>query len=316
MRHRHHHRLRRPTDMKIELREPADRHSGQADAEVSIVADDGKTLAACSLWLGAATGILGQFTADTAAAATVLFEAAEKRLREAGCTSVIGPMDGDTWRPYRLVTAGDGRPPFLLEPQNPAEWPGYFLAAGWHRLARYSSSEIDLTRGAPQAAIDRVERRMDRTGVSIRQVDPGNFADALRRIYEVSLVSFQGNFLYSPISFEDFSAMYSKVRPLLVPEFALLAEDAEGHPVGFVFAIPEPTDPVGTVIVKTLAVLPEKRIAGLGSLLVERVHASAERLGFKHSIHALQHQDNTSKKISARHAAKVFREYTLYEKHL
>jgi GNAT superfamily N-acetyltransferase len=106
------------------------------------------------------------------------------------------------------------------------------------------------------------------------------------------------------------------VRAVLVRVFALLAEDAEGLPVGLVFALPEPSTPGGTIIVKTLAALPQRRLAGLGSLLVERVHQAAREMGFGRVIHALQHQNNSSRKISSRHEAKVFREYALYEKHL
>ena len=303
--------------MKTKIIRDPNALTGGADAAIAVVEEEGGTsLASCSLWMDGETGALGHFTASGEAPAALLFEAAEEQLRGAGCQSVVGPMDGNTWHSYRLVTKSDGRAPFLLEPQNPPDWPRYFRAAGWQSLARYTSSEIDLSVEAASAAIDRVARRLSSGGVTIRHLEPEDFEQELQRIYDVSIVSFQDNFLYSPISFEEFATMYQKVKPLLVPELSLLAEDRRSRPVGFVFALPEPSAPRETVVVKTLAVLPERRFAGLGSLLVERVHHAAREMGFDRAIHALQHQDNSSTKISSRHEAKVFREYTLYEKHL
>ena len=66
---------------------------------------------------------------------------------------------------------------------------------------------------------------------------------------------------------------------------------------------------------KTLAVLPEPALAGLGNLLLWRVHEEAKRLGFKRVIHALMHESNTSRNLSGRYA-KPFRRYTLFARKL
>jgi len=51
-----------------------------------------------------------------------------RSLRAAGCALAAGPVDGDTWHRYRLVTWSDGTPPFSLEPFSPlaavAAWRG------------------------------------------------------------------------------------------------------------------------------------------------------------------------------------------------
>ncbi|MFT4547002.1 MAG: GNAT superfamily N-acetyltransferase [Verrucomicrobiales bacterium] len=278
--------------------------SSSGGAAITACSDDGERLAVCSVWRN---GAIGQFEAQDAFAAAKLLAAAEDLLREWGCSKAIGPMDGDTWHRYRFVTRSNGRAPFLLEPQNPPEWPEYFVKAGWGVAARYTSSEIDLAR--PVNDFSKIAERLQ---VTIRKLKPEAYDSELRRIYDISVVSFQNNFLYVPVSFEAFVAMYAKVEALVIPEFSLIAETPDGESAGFVFALPDGAN----VIVKTLAVLPERRFAGLGSVLVEQVHQAARELGFKQAIHALQHQKNSSLRISSRHDAKVFREYTLYEKYL
>ena len=92
------------------------------------------------------------------------------------------------------------------------------------------------------------------------------------------------------------------------------------EPVGFVFALPDLMqkrrgETLDTVIVKTVAVLPGRRQAGLGSVLVALAHDGARRLGYRRSIHALMHESNQSLNLSA-HYARPFRRYTLFAKEL
>ena len=67
---------------------------------------------------------------------------------------------------------------------------------------------------------------------------------------------------------------------------------------------------------KTLAVDPASRCAGLGSLLVDEVHRLGKTKGFTEAIHALQHETNTSLKITGRHHGTAIRRYALLSKPL
>jgi len=70
------------------------------------------------------------------------------------------------------------------------------------------------------------------------------------------------------------------------------------------------------MIVKTLAVLPERRFAGLGTVLVNRLQTAAREAGCTEAIHALQREDNQSLRISQRFSAEIFRRYALFSKPL
>jgi GNAT superfamily N-acetyltransferase len=99
------------------------------------------------------------------------------------------------------------------------------------------------------------------------------------------------------------------------PDFVRIAERA-GVACGFLFGIrdleAEARGEKPAVIVKTLAVDPEARSAGLGSLLVDEVHAAAYDKGYRESIHAMEHENNTSRKITGRYGGRVFRNYALF----
>ena len=66
-----------------------------------------------------------------------------------------------------------------------------------------------------------------------------------------------------------------------------------------------------TVIIKTLAALPDRCYAGLGQLLLAEVQRQAHRLGFQRAIHALVRDSIHLRRISGRYA-QVIREYTLF----
>ncbi len=268
---------------------------------------------------GERPGVIGRFSAGTESEASAVLARACAELKARGCTLAVGPMNGNTWRSYRLVTETGGEPPFLLEPVNPSEWPAWWRAAGFGPLAEYySSATEDLV--TKDARVEAVAARMKAAGVTVRALRPEEFEAELERIYDVSVESFRSNHLYTPLPKEAFLAQYRAMREKVRPELVLLAEDAARLAAGYVFAVPDYAqaargETVGTVIVKTLAVLPGRQYAGLGAWLLAEVHAAARGLGFTRAIHALMHETNKSRNLSA-HYARTIRRYTLFSKRL
>jgi len=250
-------------------------------------------------------GCLGGFDSIT----PDLLDECESQLREAGCTLAIGPMMGNTWRKHRAVIESSGREPFLFEPFTAPEVARCLHDSGYQTLMTYSSSLIDL--GKQEDDPPRLLARLERARIAIRPLCIDNLECELRRIFRLSLKAFTENFLYTPISEEEFLAMYLNLAPLLTPQCAFLAE-CHGELVGFVFGFPQET----TMIVKTLAVLPERRFAGLGTVLVNRMQTAAREAGCTEAIHALQREDNQSLRISQRFSAQIFRRYALFSKSL
>jgi len=298
------------------------RHS--PDAHWILVDKEQRLKARCSLWWNHAPshpshrlGVVGHYAAVDAAAGRMILRHACGQLVSQGRTLTVGPMDGNTWRRYRLLIERGSEPTFFLEPDNPDDWPAHFIEEGFHTLASYSSAlNTDLSQVNPR--IGEIASRLSKEGIRIRAAS-SDLEQELPGIFAVSAASFANNFLYTPIAEDEFLEAYRKVLPYVRPELVLLAE-CQGRTIGFLFALPDLLQarrgqPVDTVIIKTVAVAPDKSSLGLGGLLVARAQQAARELGYRRAIHALMHESNVSRNISHRYAATI-RRYALFAKPL
>jgi predicted N-acetyltransferase YhbS len=281
--------------------------------------------ASCSLWWrhtprhdGQRIGAIGQFQAADAESGARLLEAACRELARQGCRLAVGPMDGSTWRSYRLVIERGDAPWFFLEPATPAHFAACFAAAGFAVAATYCSSvqaDLDFRENFLRA----VARRAAAAGVRIRPLDPQDPQADLRAMHAIALSAFARSFLFSPITCERFVAQYSQLLPYVRPELVLIAE-RDGEPVAFGFGVPDALEaargaPAATVILKTIAARPGLVNAGIAHLLVAAGARAAAGLGYTRAVHALMHESNNSLRWSAHHA-RVFRRYALFGRNL
>ena len=268
--------------------------------------------AACAIWRdvapweGQRTAAIGRFTCASAAGGSALLENACARLAGEGFGAVLGPMDGDTWHSYRLVTESSGRPAFFLEPANPAHFVGAFAGAGFAPVAAYVSL-IDRTL-APNPEPRRIE------GIKVRQWRQAEPAVELERIHALSLAAFAGNNFYQPISLAEFARLYQPVVPLIDPGLVLFAETEAGECIGFLFALPDRLEGAApkTAILKTYA----SRRRGVGGLLGDHFYAIVRERGYQAVVHALVHVDNLSLKRSQSRHGEAFRRYALFGRSL
>ena len=96
--------------------------------------------------------------------------------------------------------------------------------------------------------------------------------------------------------------------------------DGPGDLVGFLFAVPDMLQQKrgqtpDTIVIKTVAILPDARYRGLGRLLIVEMLRNAQALGYRQAISALMHCQNRSQVIS-RDCARPMREYSLFAREL
>ena len=293
----------------------------EPDRHLMLVDDHGAIQARASCWWTSTpllpqhrVGLIGHYAASTEASGLEVLREALTRLERAGCTIAVGPMDGNTWRRYRFIAERGSEPAFFLEPDNPDEWREQFERAGFSVMATYTSAlSTDLTQEDPRLA--RTQASLAEKGITIRTLRSDDADTDLRGIFRLSLESFQQNYLYTAIAEDEFLEQNRRVLPYVLPELVLLAE-REGHPVGFLFAVPDILQRqrgsrIDTIIIKTVAVSPTVASAGLGGLLVGLAQRRARELWFSRAIHALMHEQNLSRNIS-RHYARTIRRYALF----
>ncbi len=251
-------------------------------------------------------GYLGHWDVPAPLAPAVLHQACQF-LAQQGCQRAIAPMDGSTWSAYRALVAPDQGWPFFSEPPCPEATP--FLQAGFQPLAHYTSALCtDLRQTDPR--LGPVAARFTAQGLGWEPLPAATWADAarftalLRQLYPLIQPSFRRNLLFSPLEEAAFLARYQPLRPYLQPNLCWLATDA-AQVVGFLLAFPDhqapPSEPK-TLVVKTLAIHPARRYAGLGALLLAAGQQAAWEQGYRQAIHALMQQSNPSRALSARWA--------------
>lgn len=279
------------------------------------IIDNGQSIACCSIWWQNTpiyqhyqTGLIGHFQANNEAAADVLLEVAIDQLKLQGTEYVIGPMNGSTWKSYRLVCESDNHtPPFFMEPQNPPQWTLYFINNDFDEIAHYHSTRyiLDKTLAAPV-----LTQEMQRQGIYLDFIPPDALAEQLEDIYQLSLQAFADNFLYSDIHLSEFKALYLPLGSYLDSQWMpMLRKDNEL--LAYAFCIPQPhANTTAPMIFKTLAVHPAYQGQGLGRWLTNYIHHHAARTGYQEIIHALMHTENTSRKMSR--GSELFRRYCLY----
>jgi GNAT superfamily N-acetyltransferase len=280
--------------------------------------DDGAIRARCSLWWratpahrGRRTGFIGAVESSGDDALAALLVRAAHRLRDAGCELAAGPVDGDTWHRYRLVTATDDTPPFPLEPYSLPDGVVPWRRAGFAPLETYTSFRDDAL-AERDRRVPALTARLHAAGVTLRALDLARFDDELAQIHALALRGFADAPLFAPIGVDAFGALYRPLGRLLDPRLCPVAEH-DGRIAGVLFALRDSRAP-HTVVLKTVVRDPHRRFAGLGFVLTDAARAAAHALGATRAISALQHDGSVARSLAA-HAV-PFRRYAVLAKEL
>lgn len=264
--------------------------------------------AACTIyrdapaWGERRTAAIGELKCASAEGGAALLKAAVERLRGEGFEAVIGPMDGDTWHRYRVVSESDGSAPFFMEPVSGPHDLVALRSAGFAPISSYVSARASV-------AEEEASEAEPQAGVTLRPWDGKDAGGLIGGLFDLSRDAFAGNPFYKPITREAFLALYQPILPAIDPRLVLFAYSDAGELVGYLFAIPDRLQgpQAKTAIIKTYA----SRQRGVGRMLVDATNLTLRELGYVDVIHALMHVDNRSLRASTLNRATVFRSYDL-----
>ena len=185
------------------------------------------------------TGCFGLFESiDDEDVAAALLETAAGWLRKRGRGEIMGPIDYSTNYVCGLLIDGFRFPPTILTAHNPRYYPrliescGFSKAKDWYAwwFADPSKAAAQLRRLAA--------RSQKRWPVAIRPVKLKNLRDESRRLREIYNQAWEKNWGFVPFTQGEIEFMTQELKPLLVPEFAWVAE-IETEPVGFTLCLPD-----------------------------------------------------------------------------
>jgi len=170
--------------------------------------------------------------------AAALFDAAADWLRKKGRTEIMGPIDYSTNYVCGLWVGGFQFPPTILTAHNPPYYRDLIEGCGFAKIKDWYAWWFD----DPAKAVTHLRRLATRFNTRcpavIRPANLNNIRDESRRLREIYNQAWKKNWGFVPFTEAEIEFMTEELKPLLVPEFAWVAE-VDDEPAGFILAVPD-----------------------------------------------------------------------------
>jgi GNAT superfamily N-acetyltransferase len=184
-------------------------------------------------------GCFGLFECiDDREVAAALFEAAGNWLRKRGRTEMMGPIDYSTNYVCGLLIDGFQFPPTILTAHNPPYYRELIETGGFTKTKDWYAWWFEDPSNAAMHLRRLATRLKRRWPVTIRPADLNNLREESRRLRQIFNQAWEKNWGFVPFSEAEIEFMTEELKPLIVPEFAWIAEIGS-EPVGFILCLPD-----------------------------------------------------------------------------
>jgi GNAT superfamily N-acetyltransferase len=151
-----------------------------------------------------------------------------------------GPMNfstNDEFSSPGVLIDGFDTPPTVMMSHNPRYYAPLMDAAGMQKtkdlVAYWIPDRI------PERLHNAMERLSKRAGVTIRSVRMKELKSEVAKVQEVYNAAWSQNWGFVPMTAAEFEHMAKEMKPVVDPDLVLLAEKADGEPIGFLLALPD-----------------------------------------------------------------------------
>lgn len=191
---------------------------------------------------GDRVGFFGFFECrDDSAAAEALLDAAAQWLTARGLTTMRGPVHPSTNYDCGILVDGFEEHPVFLTTWNPAYYGALLLGGGCSAakdLLGYWLPYGEPGYQMPARFAALAERAQAKTKLAFRDLDPARFWQEVELCWAIYNQAWERNWGFVPMTRDEFLHMAKSLKPLLIPQFAFLAEIA-GEPAGFMLCTPD-----------------------------------------------------------------------------
>ncbi|MBI2711240.1 MAG: GNAT family N-acetyltransferase [Bdellovibrio sp.] len=258
------------------------------------------------------TGFIGFFEGQSFSVANALVQEALSWLKKRGVDEVYGPVNFNTWLPYRFRIHPDSSPVFAWEPINPPEYPIWFGEMGFSADHLYHSDGLDGLNGILEGTSKDYEKAL-KAGYTFRPADTEALLEKeVPILYKLSMPSFRENFLFEPVPYEFFKQLYVPLAKKADVSLARFACDPQGNEVAFFFNFKEGN----SMVSKTVGVLPQARGLGLSNAMLHSAAQAAIEQGLSGSVMALMKSGIQSESYGKKQNRIWRHEYVLFKKEL
>lgn len=244
---------------------------------------------------------------DDRAVFEALWQALVREAKARGISVLKGPVNGSIWHQYRCIREGDETPFFKGEPRSESYYYDFFASHAPDAEISYYSAYREPFGVVLNLINTKTQGALESSGFSIQEIKETTMQH-LEAIAEISRTVFSSNWGYTELSPEEFMQLYTP-RALNSHLHALYVLCKEDEIIGFCSTAQENEE---TLLCKTIAILPHYRGFGLGNALAYRIHADAERAGYKRMMYVLIREGNNVSNFP-QNAAHIFRRYAAFE---
>jgi hypothetical protein len=176
---------------------------------------------------------------DDQAVADALFAATSTWAKSVGASKLLGPMNPTTNDECGLLVDGFDRPPVIMMTYNPRYYVPLVEQAGFTKAKDLLAYHFTVDNG-PLERLEKIARGLARRNpdITLKPIQKKTIRQDLEKVKQVYNAAWEDNWGFVPMTSAELDFMGERLRPLLVENWALLAED-KGVPVGFMLSLPD-----------------------------------------------------------------------------
>ena len=237
---------------------------------------------------------------DHLAAFKYAFQEIEKWFQNKGVTSIIAPVDINTWFNYRFsVPSRKFWPRFKWEPTTPPEYLELFKQEKFSEFAKFNSvffPKIKIGPFAPGTGhMKRSYKNLVNLGFKLRPFDKENFkTKELPVFYDISQEAFESALLFEPIDKDTFSNLYASAAAAYDFSPSCVIIDPQGDVAGFLFAFFDNDH----LVIKSIALRKKYQGLRLSAGMIYSAVKLSYSLNKKYTVSALVRTGLSSEKIA------------------
>ena len=208
------------------------------------------------------------------------FKKLEDWAKSKGAVEIIGPVNGSTYRQYRFQLDNFDERPYLGSPSTPFYYDKILEKLGMSLAKTYTSYLVKSQRPLNDWLLqNRLNLSIKTMTHQYRFISPlqTDWDQLLPKLYRGADEIFGDNFIYSPITYQEFSLRYGRqFQKLLCPASSRLVLDKNDNPIGAGLCFPDPLAPKNTprLLIRTLGIETQHR--QFGATYLRLIHEMAK----------------------------------------
>jgi len=281
-------------------------------------------------------GFYGFFeSVDDQGVANALFDTAAAWLRAKGFDTMRGPMNPSVNDECGLLIENNGTPPSLMMPYNFSYYQQLHERYGFTKAKDLLAFDGGGADAAPERFRKLGERALRRSGITLRTLNKKRFDSEVELIKKLYNRAWEKNWGFVPLTDAEIDHLAKQLKPIVVPDLVIFAEQAGGDVVGFAVGLPDfnlallhnrsgrlfpgilkvlwRARKIHRARILLLGVLPELRGRGIDAILYHRVWEASVKHGMPTGEAGWILEDNELMKKAATalgfRQSKVFRVY-------